>query len=373
MRMLGSLIVLAGCTATTLNEDASFDHWCGASLCEWTTDEGRISRVSTWHPGDYGVSLDAAGTQISQVVNVALDGCTRVNLLADVDPRARVVFEVDGGGDGQVDFNQQVVGEGYVRVAFLLTLVGGAPTRFIFRKEGEGRARLAALEVLREQRCVPSSLAGLNEACELDAQCIEGRCTKGVCTLCAAGSCAEGERCARDADCASGACAVNYLVSSDWGPPSVARCAACRSDADCREGRCFGGACSTCDDDACESGAACRSPDQVDLLSAMCAPPPATPLGRGALCLGDSECAEGLDCAAPSGMSPRCGGACRDSGDCPAASVCLGLEVDGVLCGDDACAGSLPALFPPDPARLSEGMRALTCFDGAALARLYGV
>lgn len=373
-RSIVTALCLWGCATPTLNGDASFDRWCGDALCDWTTEEGQISRISTWHRNDYGVSLDQKGTRIAQQIEHGLLACTSVTLVADVAPEARVVLEIDVGADGESDFTQQVVGEHYTRLTFQVSLPYRGPTRFVFHKDGEGRARLAGFEVRSDPACdtrSPALLAG-GAACTEASECLSDTCREGVCASCPGGVCLAGEACALDADCATGVCGQDVLVSSEIGGLAAARCVACRGDADCPDARCTFGVCSACDDAACTAGA-CRSPSAVEIAPFACVLPPAEPRARGELCRDADECADGLACAAPDGAAPRCGAACLTSLDCGPEEACAAFDRQrGVLTRDGASfALVLDHWLEPLPSA-GAGLAAFTCLGAAELAALYG-
>src|SRR4051812_606928 len=99
--LLGSL--LAGCE-TNLIDNPSFDRWCGEDLCDWTTEAGKIERVGSWHKKDYAVSFLEPDTRISQLsTDTVPNGCIRFEMIADVDPLARLTLEIDYQDDGKVD------------------------------------------------------------------------------------------------------------------------------------------------------------------------------------------------------------------------------------------------------------------------------
>jgi hypothetical protein len=268
-----------------LNEDPSFDRWCGESLCYWQTDAGAIARVPTWHPDDYGVELVGSPAAISQRLDVAPltapNWCFRFDTLAEIDPDTTVTLQLDYQDDGTIDYEAPVAGNDWAQVEVLLS----APTwyqsvRFRLAKTGPGRAVVAHLRITASSDCTapapPLVDRPLGSNCETDDQCASGVCTEGalhavtgggwvalacgtcratadcqageVCRLletgagshheCAAPA-AAGAYCRDDADCASGTCGEPVAV----GLCSGTIFAACETDADCEQAV---GAGSTC-------------------------------------------------------------------------------------------------------------------------------
>ena len=227
-------------------EDPSFQAWCGDTLCAWDLEAGRIARVGTWHPSDYGVELLETPTILSQVTgeptsglldaedleippedmehwcgeveglylpdtndclwrtSSAAHGCTRFEVTADVEDTAQVFIEVDYGADGSVDHVQPMVASRWEPVSFLTSL----PTwpglvRFRIHKRGTGRAVIAHFGVHPATDCVdPVTVEErpLGVACETDAQCAGGVCASVVswqaCSECSDdASCDAGETC----------------------------------------------------------------------------------------------------------------------------------------------------------------------------------
>jgi hypothetical protein len=198
-------------------EDPSFQAWCGNTLCAWDLEAGRIARVGTWHPSDYGVDLVETPTILSQVtgrptselldvevldverycsdlaglylpdtndcirqVSTSASSCMRFEVTADVEDTAQVMIEVDYGADGSVDHMQPMVASDWEPVSFLTSL----PTwpglvRYRIHKRGTGRAVIAHFGVRLATDCVDPVTVDerpLGVACETGAQCAGGVC-----------------------------------------------------------------------------------------------------------------------------------------------------------------------------------------------------
>lgn len=255
-------LLFCGCEEEV--EDPSFQAWCGDTLCAWDVEAGRIARVGTWHPSDYGVDLLDAPTILSQVtgkptselldaealavapedvetvcgefaglylpdtndclwqVSTAGNGCMRFEVTADVEDTAQVQIEVDYGADGTVDHTQPMVASRWEPVSFLTSL----PTwpglvRYRIHKRGEGRAVIAHFGVRLATECVDPVTVDerpLGVACETGSQCASDVCT----SIASWQACSE---CADDASC--GAAETCQVVLDDAHPNGAYR--ACRT------------------------------------------------------------------------------------------------------------------------------------------------
>lgn len=257
-----SSLLLVGCEEEV--EDPSFQAWCGDTLCAWDVESGRIARVGTWHPSDYGVDLVEANTVLSQVagkptselmdqaelevdpedveslcsefaglylaetndclwqVSTAGSGCMRFEVTADVEDTAQVQIEVDYGADGTVDYTQPMVASRWEPVSFLISL----PTwpglvRYRIHKRGEGRAVIAHFGVRVASECVDPVTVDerpLGVACEDGSQCGSNVCS----TIATWQACSE---CADDTACTGGE--TCQVVLDDAHPNGAYR--ACRT------------------------------------------------------------------------------------------------------------------------------------------------
>ena len=109
--------------------------------------------------------------------------------------------------------------------------------------------------------CVPSGAKPIGEICLLDAECTSSRCVDGVCSACA-----------RNADCAQGACVPSALPPETpaliGAQPQPLICggngttpsgASCANDRDCASGTCNGAVRGICEADgrSCVTAAEC--------------------------------------------------------------------------------------------------------------------
>ncbi|MCB9656950.1 MAG: hypothetical protein H6726_04800 [Sandaracinaceae bacterium] len=256
------LPLVAGCEEEV--EDPSFQAWCGDTLCAWDVEAGRIARVGTWHPSDYGVDLVETPTVLSQVtgkptsermdadgldvepaevqsvcdafgglytastneclwqVSSGTAGCLRFEVIADVEDSAQVQIEVDYGADGSVDHTQPMVASDWEPVSFLTSV----PTwpglmRFRIHKRGTGRAIIAHFGVRVAEECadpVTVDERPLGVACESPTQCAGNVCAP----IATWQACSE---CSADADC--GASETCQVVLDEAHPNGAYR--ACRN------------------------------------------------------------------------------------------------------------------------------------------------
>lgn len=208
-----ALLVVAGASLAALGadcegnvvQDPTFRDWCGSSLCAWQLDSGRIQRVPTWNPGDFGVSFLDEGTEISQVTQEDAATCLLFTTVADIDPSAQMTILVDFDNDGVVDFQAPLGATDWHQVQ---AEISAPPVyrgiTFRLKKEGTGTAVLAEMQVQSTTGCTapaavvpPQPLAGV---CATSADCQKGLvCTSG--NLCA--QCDDANPCGSGVSCAS--------------------------------------------------------------------------------------------------------------------------------------------------------------------------
>ncbi len=340
----------------SLNVDASFDLWCGESLCFWSVDSGTVRRVSTWHPQDYGVELVGDPAVISQLIEKRV-GCMSFDTLAEVDPNASVFLGLDFEDDGTEEYAAPVPGNDWSAVSYLITPPSWySKVRFSLRKTGPGRAVLAHIRISEGSDCsaAPLPLSGrpLGAGCENSSQCAGGLCAPGGFPYHNADdlSFACGE-CSADADCSGASCG---LEPDQYGLHAACKEAGrhllgerCLYDGECSSGICCGQVCSACcEESQCADGESCTlstHPVEGDPFwmprPFQCAPGE----GRGAageLCLRDQDCASG-SCAGR-GELRLCwydGRRCQGDDDCrlswmakPEDYFCATLGVDDGRC-----------------------------------------
>ena len=134
--------------ACPLDEDPSFDDWCGAELCHWHLGQGNIQKVPTWNDHDYGVSLLGPEVTLTQKTDISSVRCLEFKVIANLDPAASVYLEMSFTGDGTNQYRQRIPSATWQPLTFLVS----APTWYdslavTISKESDGLAVLARLEV----------------------------------------------------------------------------------------------------------------------------------------------------------------------------------------------------------------------------------
>ncbi|NMB76072.1 MAG: hypothetical protein GYA21_13205 [Myxococcales bacterium] len=341
-----------GSCEPSLNQDPSFDLWCGESLCAWRTDAGAVRRVPTWHERDYGVELVGDPAGISQLIGERVR-CFRFETLAEVEGDASVVLGMDFEDDGTEEYFAPVPGNDWAAVMYTVrTPTWYTKVRFSLRKTGPGRARLAHLRISDPGDCsgAPLPLEGrpLGATCERDGQCASGVCGPSGFPYRNADdqylTCGE---CRQDADCSGDTCG---LVPDEFGlhaacVPEGSRHLGerCLQDRECASGVCCSEVCSSCCDIvACPDGLLCTLAEWPAEQNRLWQPRPwqcAPGQGRaesGAACLRDEDC-QSRRCVG-SGALTLCwydGRSCQSDGDCPpdhASGDCVALGVSDGRC-----------------------------------------
>jgi hypothetical protein len=210
-----SLAALGADCEGNVVQDPTFRDWCGSSLCAWHLDSGRIQRVPTWNPEDFGVSFLDDGTEISQVTQEDSATCLLFKTVADIDPSAQMTLLVDFDNDGIVDFQAPLGATQWHQVqAEISAPAAYRGITFHLKKEGTGAAVLAEMQVLSTTGCTapapvlpPQPLAG---ACATPSDCQKGLvCTSGK--LCA--------QCDDATPCVDGvSCAMRVFQAAQCGP-----------------------------------------------------------------------------------------------------------------------------------------------------------
>ena len=175
-------------TACPLDEDPSFDDWCGAELCHWQLGQGNIQKVPTWNDHDYGVSLLGPEVTLTQKTDISSVRCLEFKVIANLDPAASVYLEMSFTGDGTNQYRQRLPSATWQPLTFLVS----APTWYdslavTISKESDGLAVLARLEVNSADGCTgaPIPLDGRPSGawCEDGAECTSGACApSNVCS-----------------------------------------------------------------------------------------------------------------------------------------------------------------------------------------------
>jgi hypothetical protein len=362
------LLLLAPCLGGwsscegSLNQDPSFDLWCGQRLCAWELEAGEVRRISTWHAQDAGVELVGDPAAISQRIETSSREvkCLRFEMLTDLDPDAAITLELDFQDDGLVEASYPVPATRWAGVEFSLR----APTwfervRLRLSKTGPGRARLAHVRLSSPSQCSgePLRLVGrpLGALCQQDMECTQARCTpgpfpygwrEGVPSM-TCGTCQD------SLDCPAGeVCGVEpspaglYQGCGPAGRHGLGE--RCREDDECTTGVCCAEMCSTC----CQGGASCPAGRSCERAVYEPALPAFTWIGM------PFQCDPGRGRGEP-------GEACRVDGDC-AAGRCLGAGslrgcvLDNHPCDSDADC-PLGGATDDSPACLAVGARAGVC------------
>jgi hypothetical protein len=168
-------------TACPLDEDPSFDDWCGAALCHWQLVQGNIAKVPTWNDHDFGVSLLGPQVTLTQDTTISSVPCLQFQVIANLDPAASVYLEMSFSGDGVNQYRQRIPSAAWQPLTFLVA----APTWYdsldvTISKESDGLAVLARLEVDSGSGCtgapIPLGNRPAGAACETAAECTSGAC-----------------------------------------------------------------------------------------------------------------------------------------------------------------------------------------------------
>ena len=179
---IGPLALLClSLTACPLDDDPGFDDWCGDRLCHWDLTEGEIHKAPTWHERDYGVELSGPRVALTQNLDTSSVPCLEFKVIADIEPAAAVYLEMDFRADGTTEYRERIPSANWQPVSFLVS----APTWYdgvalTIRKESDGRAVLARLEVGDGQGCTGAPIL-LNDrpagaGCETADQCASSAC-----------------------------------------------------------------------------------------------------------------------------------------------------------------------------------------------------
>ncbi|MBS2025155.1 MAG: hypothetical protein JST92_22370 [Deltaproteobacteria bacterium] len=328
---------------TSLTRDPSFDLWCGANLCAWTTDRGAVARVPTWHEDDSGVSLVGSDVRISQLVTetgLQTPQCLAFEMITDIDDGANVTLALDFGDDGVLDFTAPVPATHWQAVTFSITPPRWFPNvRFILSKAGAGRAVLSELRVTTGSNCTGAPPEQLDRPlvapCESDAQCSSHICGPAVfpyqgastSPLTSCGACHDDHDCDANHACGVGSTALGMYATCVPRAQSALG-DRCVDNADCGSGICCFSMCSACcSDSACTGGDTCQAIAAPGsnyawlIVPSICGPEKGH-TASGASCFHDSDCASGT--CDGSGDFAVCwfdGRRCATDADCPGESL----------------------------------------------------
>lgn len=146
--ILGTTLALASASCDELVSDSSFQLWCGDAPCEWTVEEGTVERAPTWHEEDYGVSLVADPTAISQLVpnRELYQGCMRFELISHVEKGSELRLELDFDDDGTRELERTLDRASFTTDVFYVgSPAGYRSLRIRLVKYGAGHAVIAQL------------------------------------------------------------------------------------------------------------------------------------------------------------------------------------------------------------------------------------
>jgi hypothetical protein len=343
-----------------LVQNASFDVWCGDTLCDWNVDAGRVAKVPTWHERDYGVGLVGDPAEISQRLPFTSDdlSCIHFDLLANVDDSTNVELTMDFVG-GAFSHQETIPSGTWTPLSYhLVTPSYFQSLRISIRKTGAGKAELAQIQASKASNCSGAPPVGelqrpAGAACEMAGQCAGATCRARTAAgtlfgddtglqVCAA--------CTGDADCGAGmVCGTGWSSTFIQPYPACAPAAAavlgdrCLVDGECASGTCCQGVCSTCcasgGAPACAAGTTCaaraKTGDGKPARTAWQCAPDGGHGAAGTACLANDDCASGA--CAGGGVLSVCadGRRCASDADCPTGAPgnpCTAIGVAGGQC-----------------------------------------
>lgn len=157
--IVGFLGLGSSCETDLLDNDG-FNIWCGDRLCAWEVEEGEVRKVKTWHPRDYGASLEGSRVTISQLSDVAdyESTCFKFYLQADMDDGVEVQIALDFDDDGTIEYQHTIVSDDWESVDYkIATPTEYDGVRFYVKKFGDGRAILARIRPVTSGGCAGES------------------------------------------------------------------------------------------------------------------------------------------------------------------------------------------------------------------------
>ena len=172
-----------GCGEPPILDNNGFDLWCGNQLCNWEVESGTVRKSPTWHRSDFGASFDGpivAMSQLSTRVDSSVD-CLVFVAVANIELSASVFVEVDYNDNGTYDVENPIPTSDWARIEFeIATPREFQNARFRIRKEGNGQAVFAELQVDKSDKCskpplelpVPAAIAD-RDRCDDAGDCAE--------------------------------------------------------------------------------------------------------------------------------------------------------------------------------------------------------
>ncbi len=273
------LTTLGGDCEPDIVQDPTFRDWCGASLCAWQLDEGKIAPTPTWSEDDLGVSFVDTPTQISQATTESSATCILFTSVANLDPAAEMTLSVDFNSDGSIEYTGPIGATQWQRVQQEIT----APAvyqgiTFYVTKSGSGTAVLAEMRIQSSTGCTAPAVdidAGtlvLGEKCADSTECAPGlTCTElgvdgGTDMLCS--QCSSTVPCAGQGDSGVACVARSVFLPAQCGPGlGLGRTGdPCLTGSDCASGSCDGATPVSLgvDGDTCELDAALGDADPAN-------------------------------------------------------------------------------------------------------------
>jgi hypothetical protein len=204
-------------------QDPTFRDWCGASLCAWTLDDGKIQPAPTWNADDLGVSFVEMPTEISQATTESSAQCLLFTTVANLDPAAEMTLGVDFNSDGSFEYVGPIGATQWQKVQQEIT----APAvyqgiTFRLRKAGSGTAVLAEMRVEASSGCTAPAVtidAGtlvMGEKCADSTECAAGLTCAGASGDLLCSQCSPSQACPGDGGIACTARSV--FLPSQCGP-----------------------------------------------------------------------------------------------------------------------------------------------------------
>ncbi|NNE20503.1 MAG: hypothetical protein HKN10_18710 [Myxococcales bacterium] len=145
------LVMTGSYCETDILQDPAFQFWCGEQPCEWDVEDGEVRQVPTWHEHDYAIELVGAPVVISQLAKRGSSSCVRIELIADVEPRAMLLVQIDFDDDGSADWSSPINRQGFQSMSWEIQPRSSVGSwRFILNKAAEGRAVITQLRASSE-------------------------------------------------------------------------------------------------------------------------------------------------------------------------------------------------------------------------------
>ena len=333
------------CGGSPIITDPGFDLWCGDSLCAWHIDRGDVTKASTWHSEDAGVSLLGNDTAISQLSQTTAT-CIEFSFIANIDAQVEVRLEADVFADGTYDYSERMPTARWLPLTYRMRF-SKAPdgVRFRFSKRGAGAAVLAQLDAKSASDCqgLPTIMlpaAPLGARCMRPNDCASTHCVTspdgwGACSACPVPGLATA--CSATEICTS----TDPLLPTQSGffacavPGARELGERCETDDECSTGTCAGNRCSTCGDRLpCRDAETCGSA-RPGRTPYVCAPDQQL-RAVGEPCFGNADCT-GLRCNGTELRQCPDGRACTTTADCPSEGskqhgACVPVGVQGGTC-----------------------------------------